>query len=127
MSPNTKLVNIAMQWIRPKIRDVIQAIDDHESLLEEAECKTDIVPRISQKYIDNNPALTIPPLALIWLRGMSHNDLTSIAQEIIKQSIEEIASTGSEHSQIVRVAKEHPDWLYDQARRLANLIVYKLL
>lgn len=129
------MTDLAMRFIKPRIEQVIEAIDQRENLMEAARSGEDIVPVMSERYLSLAVASLSPYVSFI-APYFSFPDFQSSLHQIIRQSIESIeesATTDAENKErtnddgIAAVACLYPDWLFDQARRMANLILVRLM
>ena len=126
----TALANLAMQFIKPYIKQAIQTIDQHENLMEFAKAGEDIVPIMAGRYLPQAFA-ALSPYASYIAPYVYRPDFQDILYQIIRQTIEELASADGENREeddgIAAVARVYPEWLFDQARRMANLLVMRLM
>ena len=131
----TALANLAMQFIKPYIKQAIQTIDQRENLMESAKAGEDIVPIMAGRYLPQAIA-ALSPYASYIAPYVYRPDFQDILYQIIRQTIEELASAKEELASadgenrddgIAAVARVYPEWLFDQARRMANLLVMRLM
>ncbi len=133
----TALANLAMQFIKPYIKQAIQTIDQHENLMESAKAGEDIVPVMAGRYLPQALA-ALSPYASYVISYAYRPDFQDVLYQIIRQTIEELASAKEELASadsenreeddgIAAVARVYPEWLFDQARRMANLLVMRLM
>ncbi len=128
----TALANLAMQFIKPYIKQAIQTIDQHENLMESAKAGEDIVPIMAGRYLPQAFA-ALSPYASYIAPYVYRPDFQDILYQIIRQTIEELAVADGENKEedrqdgIAAVARDYPEWLFDQARRMANLLLMRLM
>jgi hypothetical protein len=130
----TALASLVMRFIKPYIKQAIEIIDQHENLIESARAGDDIVPAMAGRYLPQALA-ALNPYASYIIPYTYRPDFQDILYQIIRQTIEELASVKEESASvdgenrnkgIVIVASDYPEWLFDQARRMANLLVMRL-
>jgi protoheme ferro-lyase len=128
----TALANLAMRFIKPYIKQAIQTIDQHENLMESAKAGEDIVPIMAGRYLPQAFA-ALSPYASYIAPYVYRPDFQDILYQIIRQTIEELAVADGENKEedrqdgIAAVARDYPEWLFDQARRMANLLLMRLM
>lgn len=84
-----------------------------------AKANKDIAPEIARKYLPELNKLNSVTIGLIkW--AIKNYDIQSLAQPIIKDIIQE---TAQKPGKMGEVAREYPDWMYDQIRRILNLTI----
>jgi hypothetical protein len=127
----TAIANLVMKLIKPYIKQTIEAIDQRENLLESAKAEEDIVPIMAGRYLPHAIAALGPYASYIPLY-VYRPDFQESLYQIIRQTIEELAASDGENREenredgIAAVARDYPEWLFDQTRRMANLLLMRL-
>jgi hypothetical protein len=128
----TAIVNLVMKLIKPYIQQAMETIDLHENLLESAKAGEDIVPAMAGRYLPQAIAALNPYASYIPFY-VYRPDFQDSLHQIIRQTIEELAVADGENKEedrqdgIAAVARDYPEWLFDQARRMANLLLMRLM
>lgn len=120
---DSPFVALAMGWIKPNIVKIIETIDQHEDLYSAARMGKDIVPSISTKYM--NELSQLPDSYIRMVKSFPADTAMSIAKNVVARAVKEMAESDGE-TDVVRTAREHPEWLESQANRLCNLAILRI-
>lgn len=82
----------------------------------------DIVPEIAQEYFPQMDRIPLPILGII--KGFIQSyDVHQLSKTIIHDTVKDFESKSDE---LGLVAREYPEWMRDQLRRLVNLAILYL-